>query len=275
MKTIVITGMTSGIGKALFYDLAKKNNHVIGIARSPEKLKAIKAELNAYNVETLTADLSDFSSLETLVQKLEKIIPSGLDVLVNNAAIVPSSKMTTNAGFEMQFQVNHLSVAYLSLSVLPLLDKKNGRIITTASNAHKRAKFDVHDLEATKRYHPLRSYMRTKLYNIMLMFSLNETTLKQTNIKAYAVHPGLVKTPIGTKHASRMHAFFWRLFTKRDMHPNEALSSYHYLIDAKTHPENLYYYQARAIKYAKLIDHQKNRDTLFQKTKDDLKTLTQ
>ena len=109
----------------------------------------------------------------------------------------------------------------------------------------------------------------------MLMFSLNETTLKQTNIKAYAVHPGLVKTPIGTKHASRMHAFFWRLFTKRGMHPNEALSSYHYLIDAKTHPENLYYYQAKAIKYAKLIDNQKNRDTLFQKTKDDLKTITQ
>lgn len=275
MKTIVLTGMTSGIGEALFYDLAKKHHRVIGIGRNTQKLQAIKADLKSYNVTTITADFSDFSSLKALVKTLEETVGKGIDVLINNAAIVPSKKHTTRDDFEMQYQVNHLSVAYLSLALIPLLKKQGGRIITTASNAHKRAKFDKNDIEATKKYHPLRSYMRTKLYNIMLMKSLNETILKDTNIKAYAVHPGLVKTPIGTKNATQFHAFFWRIFTKRGIHPTKALKSYQYLINAETHPKNLYYYQEEAIEYARLIDNASYRDILFQKTQQDLKALLQ
>ncbi len=270
MKTLVITGITSGIGKALFYDLAKQNHRLIGLGRNEAKLSEIKRDLKAYNIETVLGDLADFKALKGAVQKIKTLCPQGIDVLINNAAIVPSKKMMTTDGFEMQYQVNHLSVVYLTEALLPLLTKKAGRIITTASNAHKRAKFNHSDIDATKRYHPLRSYMRTKLYNIMYTNYLNQNLLKDKPVHAYAVHPGLVKTEIGTKSASKLHAFVWRLFTKRGITPEAALSSYKRLIDEKTSPKALYYYKAQPENYKSSIDDVANLEALYEKTRLDL-----
>ncbi len=261
-KTILITGVTSGIGKALFEHLQHQGHFVIGIGRNAAKLKLLahKSETPEQHL-LLTCDLASFSAIEKTIETVKQKFKDGLDVLINNAAVVPKNKKMTEDGFEMQYQVNHLAVAKLSFGLLSLIRKKQGRIIITSSNAHKRAKFDVDDLEATGKYHPLRSYMRTKLYNIMFAMSLRE----KENVPVYAVHPGLVKTEIGTKDTSKLYAAIWRLFTSRGIRPEKAVSTYTYLVEA-AHPEALYYYRSKPEKYLAVIDDAAARQLLWRET---------
>ncbi len=264
MKTIVLTGVTSGIGKALYQALLAHDYHVIGVGRQQAKLDALHEETNQQGT-LLKADFTDFKTVDALIDTIKHRYPNGIDALINNAAMVPKACKKTVDGFERQYQVNHLVVAKLSLALLPLVKMKNGMIITTASNAHKRAKFAIDDIEALNKYHTLRSYMRTKLYNIMF------TSILRTvyDVKAYAVHPGLIKTGIGTKDTSRLYAWLWRLFTRRGKDPQTAVQTYLYLLtalDAKA----LYYYRLAPESTAPAINNTRFLKVLHEQTLQDL-----
>lgn len=86
MKTILITGATSGVGKATAFALAKPKNHLILIARNAQKGKQVKQEiLNRYPnacIELLMADLSLISDMYNLVKAFQASHEK-LDVLIN------------------------------------------------------------------------------------------------------------------------------------------------------------------------------------------------
>lgn len=269
MKTIVITGVTSGIGLALTKHFVAKGEHVIGIARNQGSLETLESEIANKKLKGrfthVVCDLSRFKDMANTVTHLNQTLFSGIDVLINNAAIVPKKKQLTEDGFELQFQVNHLAPAYFIIHLKDLVAKKNGTIITTASNAHKRAKYDPNDLQATrKRYLSIRSYMRTKLYNILYTAGCRAEA-KTSNIRYVAVHPGLVRTPIGTKDTSKFYAAMWKFFTRRGIHPEQAITTY----DQIVYDENLtalYYYneQEHTPSQAALDAH--NRSHLYETT---------
>jgi NAD(P)-dependent dehydrogenase (short-subunit alcohol dehydrogenase family) len=238
-KRIVLTGMTSGIGKALVYQLVQDGYEVIGIARNEARLNGVADDLkDAPGIfYPVVADFMSFSAVQEAVNKIYQRFSNGFDVLINNAALVPKPKMVTEDGFEAQYQVNHLMPVYLIESLLPLLKKADGMVITTSSDAHKRAKFDPDDLEGLKKYHSVRSYCRTKLYNVMMTNYYND---KNDAMPFYAVHPGRVKTEIGTKNTSKLYAFLWRLFTRKGFKPEATVPTYMYLI--KMRPTPGYYY---------------------------------
>lgn len=270
-KTIVITGMTSGVGKALTEHFAKKQENLIGVARNKERLKTVKDEIKAkYNVEikTITADLSSFDAMQKALKAIRESCQEGIDVLINNAAIVPQKKKLTEDGFELQYQVNHLAPAYFTLELYPLLKQKNGTVITTGSDAHQRARFDADDIEAIKHYSAFRSYCRTKLYNLMFNLALKSRS-EFKGVNFYTVHPGRVKTEIGTKDTSLVYKIFWKLFTRKGFKPEETVETYDFLVYQKNHPAP-YFYLRKAHNYLLEADDFNKQTLLYEKTLKDI-----
>ncbi len=274
-KTIVITGATSGIGRALFLYFLHRGEKVIAVARNKKRLDHLAAEADKRDFKgdysLVIADFSDLASVREGAQSIIKDHPQGIDVLINNAAIVPKKKHITKDGFEMQYQVNHLAVYLLSYLLTDALSVKKGRIITSSSHAHKRAGFDSADLQALSKYHALRSYARTKLYNVLFTAGYNDRFGQKNGVRAYAVHPGLVKTEIGTKHTSKLYSLAWRLATSRGIDATKAVTSYAYLVyQDKDNLTDLYYYKAKPAGHSPLADDKKNIDILMDATHNQL-----
>ncbi|MFW5894974.1 MAG: SDR family NAD(P)-dependent oxidoreductase [Bacillota bacterium] len=266
-KRIVITGVTSGIGKALFHYFLDHGEYVIGIARDPERIKTLKAGIDHNEYALYQSDFANLSDVENTIRTIQEEFKDGIDVLINNAAIVPRKKIITEDGHELQFQVNHLAVVLMTHGLFPLLKKRQGRIITTGSDAHQKASFDPDDLEATKRYHALRSYARTKLYNLMFTLGFNALYGKKAGVEAFCIHPGRVRTEIGTKHTSRFYAFMWRLFTRKGLEPFRTVHTYGLLVYEKNvGTENPYYYQGEPHGHSPLANDQDKVNTLMKKT---------
>ena len=246
-KRIIVTGATSGIGRALVIELVKRGDDVIAIGRNPSKLNSLREDCAKLSgtLHLYRCDFKSLANVASLIRSLHEDYESGIDVLVNNAAIVPKKRTLSDDNLELQFQVNHLVPMMMSLKLKDLLEKRSGLIITTSSNAHKKAKFDKDDIEVSKKYHILRAYGRTKLYNVMFTLGFNQR-FAADSIRAYAVHPGVVSTEIGTKDTSKLFAFLWKLYTKTGLKPHEATKTYIDLIDGQI-PENKhpYYYKSR------------------------------
>lgn len=272
-KVIVVTGATSGVGKALTLELLKEGHQVIAIGRNPQKLNDLENHVDDYKetLHLLRADFSSLSSVKHCSNSIKELFSDGIDVLINNAATVPKKRTLSEDHIEMQFQVNHLVPFMMSHLLLPLLEKKEGIIITTSSNAHKKAKFKENDLETTKKYHVLRAYARTKLYNIMFTISFNER-YQSSNVKAYAVHPGVVNTAIGTKNTSKLYAMIWKWYTKRGISPKEATKTFIDIIDAKiTTSDAVYFYRSKKHDYAEDKFNYEDQTTLWEYSLNKLK----
>jgi NAD(P)-dependent dehydrogenase (short-subunit alcohol dehydrogenase family) len=271
MKKILVTGVTSGIGNALFHHFLKEGYFVIGVARSQAKLDALsnQTEENAYALYK-----ADFQVLDEVVEVCKKIhldFQDGIDALINNAAIIPSEKTMTEDGFELQYQVNHLSVVLLTQRLMPLVEKRNGKVLMTSSGAHKKAVFDAQDIEGLSQYHPFRSYARTKLYNAMYAHWLNKNE-DYENVRAFVVSPGRVRTEIGTKDTTKGYALFWKLFTYFGASPEKAVKSHHFLIsNDKNALKGLYYKSCKVRRPSSIVYNEQYVDDLLEKTLLDLK----
>ncbi len=209
-EKIVITGVTSGIGRALLLRLNQEGHHVIGVARSKEKLEQLNPLLKT-PFELIQADLSQTKEVKKAAQKILKE-HDRIDVLINNAATVPGALVVSEEGHEMQFQVNHLAVVTMTHQLLPTLEKSNGLIITTSSDAHKPAKYHKNRIQRLKKYSLMGAYSETKLYNLLFTKAFNR--IVDTNIFACAVHPGLVNTDLGGKRYKRHDAKVLAIFSK-------------------------------------------------------------
>lgn len=259
-KTIIVTGATSGIGFELVKTYALANYKVIGIARNETLIDQCNHNIRQINPNVdltfVKADLSSLEEVRVASNAIKKLVSlSGIDVLINNAATVPHKKIMTSDGFEMQYQVNHLSGVYLSYLLYNELNKKHGFVITTTSRMHILSKFKPNDIMATKHYHMLRSYCRTKLYNLLFTKAFRDV-LASSNVKTFAVHPGLVKTGIGTKSTNSLFANIWNLSARRGKEPIEVVATYSYIIEnIETLDPNAFYYHEEkvAIPHKRLV----------------------
>ena len=122
-----------------------------------------------------------------------------LDVLVNNAGLFSPHYRLSADGFELTFAVNHLAPFLLTNLLLDRLKASApARIVTVASEAHRRNRIDIGDLTRPRDWTMMRAYGRSKLCNILFTREL-ASRLDPGEVVATCLHPGMVATGIGQR----------------------------------------------------------------------------
>ncbi len=210
-KTVLITGGTSGIGKAAAVALAAMGAKVVVVGRNPERgeaaLEEIREQGHSDSVELILADLCVQSEVrrlaETFLARHDR-----LDVLANNAGLVQSRRTETPDGIETTLAINHLAPFLLTNFLLDRLkESAPSRVITVSSEAQRWGSMDFGDLQSRRKYRGFPVYGMTKLANIMFTYELAER-LKGTDVTANCLHPGGVGTNFGKNNGGPMALFF-------------------------------------------------------------------
>jgi NAD(P)-dependent dehydrogenase (short-subunit alcohol dehydrogenase family) len=115
-----------------------------------------------------------------------------IDVLANNAGALFASRKVTSEGFEQTFALNHLAPFLLTNLLRDRLD--GGRVVTTASDAHKSGRLDLDDLQSERSYSAMRVYGTSKLCNVLFT---RELARRAPELRANCFHPGVVRTGFG------------------------------------------------------------------------------
>jgi NAD(P)-dependent dehydrogenase (short-subunit alcohol dehydrogenase family) len=204
-KVVLITGGTSGIGRAAATALAAMGAEVVVTGRSRERgelaVEEIRDTSGNARVSLMLADLAVQAEVRGLAEEFRERYDR-LDVLVNNAGIIQSKRTEMPDGIELTLAVNHLAPFLLTNLLLDLLKKSApSRIITVSSEARRGAKIDFEDLQSERRYRPFKVYGMTKLANILFTYELAER-LEGTGVVANSLHPGGVNTNFGNNNRS-------------------------------------------------------------------------
>jgi NAD(P)-dependent dehydrogenase (short-subunit alcohol dehydrogenase family) len=193
---ILITGGTNGIGLAAAQMLAARGANVAIVGRNEGRTQAAAARIRAVAaagvaVGTFIADLSSQAAVRKLAAEVLSRYPR-LDVLVNNAGAMYTTRQLTADGIEQTWAVNHLASFLLTTLLLDRLEASApARIITTASDAHRGAQLPFEDLNAERSYRGFGRYGQTKLANILFTLELARR-LEGSGVTANCFHPGLV-----------------------------------------------------------------------------------
>jgi NAD(P)-dependent dehydrogenase (short-subunit alcohol dehydrogenase family) len=196
-KTVVITGATSGIGEVAANELARQGARIVLIARDrargEQALKRLEEIAPGRNHLAHYANLSRLAEMKRVGEAIAAT-EERIDVLINNAGAVFSTRQVTGDALEMTFATNHIAYFVVTHLLLERLKATPGaRIVSTASHAHKRAKLDFNDLQSEKHFSGFGMYDRSKLMNILFTRELARR-LEGTGVTANCLHPGFVAT---------------------------------------------------------------------------------
>jgi dehydrogenase/reductase SDR family member 12 len=199
-KTAIVTGATSGIGEAACVGLAQGGADVHMVVRNPEKGEEAKARVGAaagVDPGALTlhrCDLSDLASVRSFATAFLRDDPK-LDVLVNNAGVMPPERTHTDEGFELTFATNVLGPFLLTSLLLPALRRAApARVIDVSSGGMYTAKLDVEDPQLEGQdYSGNRFYAHTKRAEVVLGDEWEKRLAPDVDV--FSMHPGWVATP--------------------------------------------------------------------------------
>ena len=199
-KTVVATGATSGIGEAAVVALAGLGARIVLVARDETRAKATIQQLEAkgpgLDHRLHLADLSSMAETRKVGEAIAANEPR-IDLLINNAGALFSSRRVTPEGLELTFALNHMAYFVLTEALRErLVASAPARIVSTSSVAHDGATLDFNDLQSAKGYGGLKVYGRSKLANILFTRELARR-LAGTGVTANCFHPGVVKTRFG------------------------------------------------------------------------------
>jgi retinol dehydrogenase 12 len=197
-KVCVVTGATSGIGKAAATALAGMGAQVVLVGRDRGRAEATAAQVGSVGTRPPIVDIADFAAMDqvrALAGRLAAL--DRIDVLINNAGLVLGERRGTPDGFEHVFAVNHLAPFLLTNLLLPKLTASApARVITVSSDAHSAARLDLDDPNLEHGWDSWRSYANSKLANILFTRELARR-LHGTGVTANCAHPGVVRTGFG------------------------------------------------------------------------------
>jgi len=200
-KTAVITGATSGLGRATAIQLAQKGAFVIIVARNNAKAKEVikGIEKEGGRGQFVIADLSSMNETKEAAEVIAKIVDR-LDVLINNAGAPFSKYRVTPDGFESTLALNYLSPFLLTHLLLDQIEKTASRhdaarIINISSIMHK-APINLNGLNCRETaYRSTTAYYQSKHMLTSFTYYLSRGLIK-TGITVNCIHPGFVKTAL-------------------------------------------------------------------------------
>ena len=171
-RSVMVTGANAGIGKAIALELSQRGAEVLMVCRDHEKGEAARNEISLQGRPEPRLHICDLSNLSS-VRKFGSAFAAGderLDVLINNAGVMPPERKRTDEGFELTFATNVLGPFLLTQLLLPKLRQSNGgRVVMMSSGGMYSSGFDLEDPELEGRdYDPPKFYAQTKRAEVML-----------------------------------------------------------------------------------------------------------
>jgi NAD(P)-dependent dehydrogenase (short-subunit alcohol dehydrogenase family) len=231
----VLTGSTSGVGYQAALSLAKAGAKLLMIVRNREKAEALCAALKAYSSAEHRYYLADFRDLAQVRKAALALAEENphIDLLINNAGVHMTTRQLTPEGFETAFAVNHLA-SFLITGILlgRLKASAPSRIIQVNSEGHRFNGLDITDLDwAKRRYNGYKAYGASKSAQLLCVWEFHDL-LQGRGVSINAMHPGAVKSNIGTNNG-----LFYNLFSRYLIQPtlkNPIISgdAIHYLASA-------------------------------------------
>ncbi len=212
-KVCIVTGATSGIGRAAASALAQQGATVVLLSRNAQKCARVATEIQGQtgnqNIGFIATDLSSLKAVRAAAAEFRQRY-SRLDVLLNNAGVSPSKRRESVDGFEYTFALNHLGHFLLTNLLLDMLvASAPSRIVSVSSSIYKQAKLDFEDLQLRRGFSAMKAYANSKLANLLFTVELARRVAdKRVTVNAMA--PGLVKTNIGQEEGW-FYAFSKRL----------------------------------------------------------------
>lgn len=213
-KIALVTGATSGIGKATATGLASKGFHVVLLARDTKRGSAavdeIRGKVEGASVEVLEGDLASQASVRKAAAAF-KAKHARLDVLVNCAGVFLPERQVTVDGVEATLATNHLGHFLLTNLLLPMLRASAPSRVVSVASRYGGAKIDFDDLQVERRrFSYMKAVPASKLAQVLFTQELAER-VDGSGVTVYAVHPGLVAN---TKLLNETGGFF-RWMTNR------------------------------------------------------------
>ncbi len=195
MTVVVLTGATRGIGRSAAVELARRGAEVALVGREAERVEAVAEEVIAAGggapVHQHVANLALMSEVRMLAHEIRGR-HEHIDVLANNAGALFASRRETSEGMEQTFALNHLAPFLLTNLLRDRL--AGGRVVTTASDAHRAGLVDLENLQSERAYAAMRVYGTSKLCNILFT---RELARRAPELHANCFHPGVVRTGFG------------------------------------------------------------------------------
>lgn len=234
-RIAVVTGATSGIGRATALALARMGAHVVIVSRSPQKCAETAAQIAQAggSATPIAADLSSQRGVRSVAEQIRARFPR-VDVLVNNAGAIFGERRLSEDGIEMTWALNHLSYFLLTHLLLDALKAApTARIVNVSSDAHfavRRIPFDDLNFERQP-YRAFSAYSLSKLANVMFTYALARR-LEGTHITVNALHPGAVATNFGRELGGWWGWVFCVLVSRFALSPEQGAQTSIYLASA-------------------------------------------
>jgi retinol dehydrogenase-14 len=199
-KVCLVTGATSGIGKASAAALASMGAAVGIVARNAARGEATAAELRSSDAESrvhlFVADLSSQADVRRLAEDVLRRWDR-LHVLLNCAGGYWAHRRVTVDGLELTFALNHLAYFLLTDLLLDrLIESAPSRIVNVTSGAQSMGRINFEDLQGELSYRGQAAYNQSKLANVLFTYELARR-LEGTGVTVNCLHPGVTRTRFG------------------------------------------------------------------------------
>lgn len=242
-KLVVVTGTTSGIGKATAIKFASMGADLLCVNRNEEKSTELKHEIeSSYAVQCnyLIADLGKIHEVHLLADKLLSI-ERPIDVIIHNAGLTLSKQQLTEEGYDLVFVVHHISPFIINYKLSDKLQAQdNARIIINSSEGHRFAPWGLRldDLHWKKRrYSGLKAYGSAKLAQLLSMLIFKER-FQGSTVTINAMHPGAVKSDTG-KDNGPLYKWYKRNILDKMLRPTDIASEALYYLGVSKEVENI------------------------------------
>ena len=206
-KVAVVTGASAGIGLAAAVELARRGWSVTLVGRDRRRLDDALAQVRDAGPAPATArrcDFAEFAQVREFAAELRERHPR-IDLLANNAGGTSARRGRTVDGFEVTIESNHLAPFLLTNLLRDRLT--GGRIVNTASAAHRNGALDPDDLNGDRRrWTVLGAYGSAKQANILFAA---EAARRWPDVLSVSFHPGVVRTRFGRDNP--LMSFYYKI----------------------------------------------------------------